>query len=90
MVHMWVNTVTGCGLPRQEINGPRFGPPVDRPMPLALVPPGWTGPLARQPDRERVCMSVHSPACARIRERLTRNCMRAYARPGEGERVRPG
>lgn len=30
MVHMWVNTVTGCGLPREEINGPRFGPPVDR------------------------------------------------------------
>jgi len=54
MVHMWVNTVTGCGLPRQEINGPRFGPPVDRP--LVLVPPGWTGLLARQPDRERVCM----------------------------------
>ena len=31
MVHMWVNTVTGCGLPRKEINGLRFGPPVDRP-----------------------------------------------------------
>lgn len=34
MVHMWVNTVTGCGLPREEINGLRFGPPVDRAMPL--------------------------------------------------------
>lgn len=31
MVHMWVNTVTGCGLPRKEINGLRFGPPVNRP-----------------------------------------------------------
>lgn len=30
MVHMWVNTVTGCGLPRKEINGLRFGPLVDR------------------------------------------------------------
>lgn len=29
MVHMWVNTVTGCGLPREEINGLRFGPLVD-------------------------------------------------------------
>lgn len=26
MVHMWVNTVTGCGLPRKEINGLWFGP----------------------------------------------------------------
>ena len=29
MVHMWVNTVTGCGLPREEINGLRFGPLLD-------------------------------------------------------------
>ena len=25
MLHMWVNTVTGCGLPDQEINGLRVG-----------------------------------------------------------------
>lgn len=35
MVHMWVNTVTGCGLPREEINGLRFGPP------------GGPGPVSR-------------------------------------------
>lgn len=43
MVHMWVNTVTGCGLPREEINGLRFGPLVDRATPLVLVPRAGTG-----------------------------------------------
>lgn len=77
MVHMWVNTVTGCGLPREEINGPRFGPPGGPGRrPLVLVPQAGPG-----------CLPVSSPRISvggihTMCETSSCNCMRE--REGEG------
>jgi len=80
MVHMWVNTVTGCGLPREEINGSRFGPPVNRAdaVAIGIGHPGLDRAACR--GRVGVC-TVHEEHGSM---RGVRNCMRACVQEGEG------
>lgn len=82
MVHMWVNTVTGCGLPREEINGLRFGPPVDQAGPSVY----WCSEvLARvaariAAHRFELLRRIRGRVCACLRV-FVRVCARATQRP---------
>lgn len=84
MVHMWVNTVTGCGLPREEINGPRFGPPVDRADAVGIGTghPGLDRAACPSACRGRV--GVYTVREEHRSVRGARNCMRARVQEGEG------